>query len=56
MRLVSNPVRSMPGGLEKIVEDGFVLLGTGTMEDRKHASTEPWMTPVHAEKLVYKLV
>ena len=56
VRLVSNPVRSMPGGLEKVVKDGFVLLGTGNMEDRKHARTEPWMTPVRAEKLVYKLV
>jgi hypothetical protein len=54
--LVPNPIRSMPGGLEKIAEDGFVLLGTGTMEDREHQRTEPWMAPVRAEKLVYTLV
>ena len=29
-KIASNPVRLMPGGLEKVVEDGFTLLGTGT--------------------------
>lgn len=55
-RLIPNPTRRMPGGLEKIVEDGFTLLGTGFINDRKHRRTEPWMAPVSAEKLVYTLV
>jgi len=49
------PVRSMPGGLEKVVEDGFALLGSGTMGDRQIQRTEEWMRPVSAEKLVYKV-
>jgi NADPH:quinone reductase-like Zn-dependent oxidoreductase len=54
-RLIPNPIRSMPGGLAKIGEDGFVLLGTGSMEDRVTRRTEPWMRPISAEKLVYTL-
>jgi NADPH:quinone reductase-like Zn-dependent oxidoreductase len=49
------PVRLMPGGLEKVVEDGFALLGAGGMEDRQVKRTEEWMRPVSAEKLVYRL-
>ena len=33
-KIQANPVRPMPGGLDRIVPDGFVLLGAGTMEDR----------------------
>jgi NADPH:quinone reductase-like Zn-dependent oxidoreductase len=53
--LMPVPIRLMPGGLDKVVEDGFVLLGPGTMESRKTARTEEWMKPVSAEKLVYTL-
>jgi NADPH:quinone reductase-like Zn-dependent oxidoreductase len=49
------PVRSMPGGLEEIVKDGFSLLGSGQMKDRTVRSAEPWMRPVSAEKLVYRV-
>jgi len=54
-QLVPNPIRLMPGGLEKVVEDGFALLGPGRMEDRGEGRTEEWMRPVSAEKLVYKI-
>ena len=56
-RLEPNPVRVMPGGLERIVEDGFTLLGSNLMEDRelKKERDEPWMKPVSAEKLVYRI-
>lgn len=49
-------VRAMPGGLDRIVEDGFQLLGSGTMADRVVDQTKPWMRPVSAEKLVYDLI
>jgi NADPH:quinone reductase-like Zn-dependent oxidoreductase len=53
-RLQATPVRSMPGGLDRIVADGFVLLGTGSMEDRVHEQREEeWMKLISAEKLVY---
>ncbi|KAK5085249.1 hypothetical protein LTR05_004530 [Lithohypha guttulata] len=55
-RLKPNVVRMMPGGLEKVVEDGFQLLGSGLMTDRKQDRNESWMQPVSAEKLVYRLV
>jgi len=51
-----NPVRLMPGGLDKIVADGFALLGAGSMQDRlPEQRTESWMKPVSAEKLVYRV-
>jgi NADPH:quinone reductase-like Zn-dependent oxidoreductase len=49
------PVRSMPGGLEGITNDGFSLLGFGQMDDRVVQRTEPWMRPISGEKLVYRL-
>lgn len=49
------PFRLMPGGLEKVVEDGFQLLGAGSMDDRHVKRTEDWMRPVSAEKIVYKI-
>jgi NADPH:quinone reductase-like Zn-dependent oxidoreductase len=54
-KLQANPLRHMPGGLEQIVSDGFVLLGAGSLNDRKHDRTEPWMKRISAEKMVYKL-
>lgn len=52
--LEPSPVRMMPGGLERVVEDGLTLLGPGKMEDRG-SRTEEWMRPVQAEKLVYQI-
>ncbi|KAF2252820.1 GroES-like protein [Trematosphaeria pertusa] len=49
------PIRSMPGGLERVVEDGYRLLGAGKMEERQTKRAEEWMNPVSAEKLVYRL-
>ena len=54
-RLKPNPLREMPGGLESIVEDGFALLGSGTMGDRASRSEKMWMKPLSAEKMVYKI-
>lgn len=48
-------VRRMPGGLSKVVEDGFQLLGGGVMTDRKIERMEDWMKPLSAEKLVYSV-
>jgi NADPH:quinone reductase-like Zn-dependent oxidoreductase len=53
--LLPNPVRFMPGGLQRIVEDGFELLGTGTMGQRVVDREEAWMKPVSGEKLVYEV-
>jgi NADPH:quinone reductase-like Zn-dependent oxidoreductase len=53
--LMPNPIRTMPGGLEKVVQDGFQLLGAGSMEERQIKRTEAWMRPVSAEKLVYNV-
>lgn len=54
-KLLANPIRLMPGSLEKIMDDGLRLLGSGKMEDREVNRTEEWMKPVSAEKLVYRL-
>ncbi|KAI0121275.1 chaperonin 10-like protein [Xylariales sp. AK1849] len=54
-KLAANPLRLMPGGLGKIVSDGFSLLGSGSMGDRQQNRIEPWMKPISAEKLVYKV-
>jgi NADPH:quinone reductase-like Zn-dependent oxidoreductase len=54
-KLEPNPIRLMPGGLDRVVEDGFSLLGTGTMEDRGRDRKEEWMRPISAEKLVYRV-
>jgi len=45
----------MPGGLSKVVGDGFALLGAGGMEEQYSVRQEKWMRPVSAEKLVYKV-
>jgi NADPH:quinone reductase-like Zn-dependent oxidoreductase len=52
-KIVPNPVRLIPGGLEKVAVHGFALLGSGSMDDRKaEARGEEWMRPVSGEKLV----
>ena len=53
--IMVNPIRLMPGGLSKVVEDGFHLLGPGGMGARQANRMEEWMKPVSAQKLVYKL-
>lgn len=55
----ANPIRLMPGGLECIASDAFVLIGSGKVADRvssvkQHESRE-WMKPISAEKLVYRV-
>ncbi|ENH73419.1 hypothetical protein FOC1_g10008906 [Fusarium oxysporum f. sp. cubense race 1] len=55
-QLEPNPVRLMPGGLEKVVQDGFRLLGTGLVSARsKIERPEEYMRSISAEKLVYRL-
>ncbi|KAK4895013.1 hypothetical protein LTR27_006880 [Elasticomyces elasticus] len=49
------PVRVMPGGLERVVGDGFALLGAGGMGDREVKREEEWMRRVSGEKLVYRI-
>ncbi|PNP76029.1 hypothetical protein FNYG_10587 [Fusarium nygamai] len=55
-QLEPNPVRLMPGGLEKVVQDGFRLLGTGLISERSRIERlEEYMRPISAEKLAYSL-
>ncbi|TFB00948.1 Deshydrogenase mlcG [Trichoderma ghanense] len=56
VKLEPNPVRLMPGGLERIVPDGFALLGDGMVSERSTSRREDYMRPISAEKLVYRLV
>lgn len=56
VRLEPNPVRLMPGGLERVVPDGFALLGSGSVSQRTRlARAEDYMRPISGEKLVYKI-
>ncbi|ROV98377.1 hypothetical protein VMCG_07199 [Cytospora schulzeri] len=52
--LKPNPVRLMPGGLEKIVADGFTVVGTN-VTSRDHDRVEDHMKPISGEKLVYRV-
>jgi len=54
----ANPVRVMPGGLARIVPDGFALIGSGKVADReKHGvREEEHMRKISAEKLVYRII
>ncbi|KAI0138164.1 GroES-like protein [Hypoxylon sp. NC0597] len=55
--LEPNPIRIMPGGLDKIVPDGFALLGSLRVSDRGASNrTEEYMRPIRMEKLVYSLI
>ena len=51
--LKANPLREVHGGRESIVEDGFVLLGSGTMGGRRSGSDQE--KPLSAEKMVFQL-
>lgn len=53
--LIPVPIRIMPGGLDRVAEDGFRLLGAGSMTERSVGRSEEWMRPVSAEKLVYRI-
>ncbi|KAF7560171.1 hypothetical protein G7046_g3971 [Stylonectria norvegica] len=54
IKLQPNPIRIMPGGLERIPSDGLELLGGGALTSRKSASgSAEHMRPISAEKLVY---
>lgn len=56
VKLEPNPVRLMPGGLERIVPDGFTLLGSGLVSKRPDTSrTEDYMRPISGEKIVYRI-
>ncbi|KAF5660759.1 ToxD-like protein [Fusarium denticulatum] len=51
-----NPVRMMPGGFERVVQDGFSILGTGLISERsKIERTEEYVRPISGEKLVYSV-
>jgi len=47
----------MPGGLERIVEDGFALFGAGKVSERSGADGKSeWMRPISGEKIVYNIL
>lgn len=51
-----NPVRLMPGGLDRVAVDGFALLGGGDMLSRRNGERkEGHMRPISGEKLVYRI-
>ncbi|RMJ10755.1 hypothetical protein CDV36_009632 [Fusarium kuroshium] len=55
-RIEPNPVRIMPGGFERVVPDGFTLLGSGSVSQRSNVKGgEEHMRPISAEKLVYRV-
>ncbi|TXT12833.1 hypothetical protein VHUM_01234 [Vanrija humicola] len=57
VKVEPNPARVMPGGLERVVPDGFVLLGWNQVSARdNNGRTEEYMRPISGEKLVYELV
>lgn len=56
VKVQPNPVRLMPGGLERIVPDGFALLGGGMVSERSTSRSEDYMRPISGEKLVYRIV
>ncbi|KAK0502321.1 chaperonin 10-like protein [Armillaria luteobubalina] len=49
-----NPMRVMPGGLERMVTEGFALFGSSKVADREQVGSEsdsrPWMKPISGEK------
>lgn len=49
-------MRIMPGGFERVVPDGFTLLGSGSVSQRSNVKGgEEHMRPISAEKLVYQV-
>ncbi|OTB05606.1 hypothetical protein M426DRAFT_10353 [Hypoxylon sp. CI-4A] len=55
VKLVPNPVRIMPGGLEQIPLDGFTLLGGNLDPERHQDQSSDHMRPISAGKIVYRL-
>ncbi|KAJ6440036.1 GroES-like protein [Purpureocillium lavendulum] len=55
VKLHPNPVRKMPGGLERIVPDGFALLSGLVSERQGLERREEYMRPISGEKLVYTI-
>lgn len=55
VKLQPNPIRSMPGGLERIGPDGFAVLGGLITARQQVQRTEDYMKPVSGEKLVYSI-
>ncbi|KAH8589151.1 hypothetical protein B0O99DRAFT_637364 [Bisporella sp. PMI_857] len=56
-KLVPNPVRYMPGGLEKIASEGFALLGSKMSVGKFSESQErDYLRPISGEKIVYYVV
>jgi hypothetical protein len=46
----------MPGGLQRVVQDGLALLGTSLVSERSRIEQpKDYMRPISAEKLVYSL-
>lgn len=59
MKLDPNPVRLMPGGLEKIVPEGFRLRGGDMVTERSSTEDDTrnvYMRRISAENLVYWIV
>ncbi|KAI2467865.1 GroES-like protein [Annulohypoxylon bovei var. microspora] len=55
--LEPNPVRIMPGGLDRVAPDGFALLSSVRVSDREASDrSEGYMRPISLEKLVYSLI
>lgn len=55
--LKPNPLRRMPGGLDRVEPDAFQLMGADLVSARGEAKrTEAWMKPISGEKMVYTLV
>lgn len=48
----------MPGGLERIVEEGFTLFGSGDLKvsERSGVDGPEWMRPISGEKIVYNIL
>lgn len=55
VKLEPNPVRVMPGSLERIAEDGFKLFGTDVSGRTGSGRAEDYMRPISGEKLVYRI-
>ncbi|KAL8835549.1 MAG: hypothetical protein Q9170_003282 [Blastenia crenularia] len=53
--LKANPLREMPGGLEGIIDDGFALLGSGSMGEPGVKGKKSWVKPLSGEKMVYNM-
>jgi hypothetical protein len=55
--ILPNPVRLMPGGLERIAHDGLLLQGSELLSQKdEHTRDEKYMRPISGEKLVYSLL